>query len=295
MEARFEGRYESQTDISRWSGRRDSNARPQAWKASALPTELHPQLQINSFDSNTPTPQRPLPPPKRRPPFTRSIATINVDITFLKTWSFPHPMALPIWKRMAQAGILLISGWYAITQLFPPALFAHSGAKEAVDSTMVLTPTTFGKMIINQTEKEAENASGLALERLPGYDSSECYYLGIKSPKDREKNQTPFDFMVMMSGKRIVRFDIETRHFATSRGGRVGMLESDLQSLYGNKLKVQPNHYNSQEHILIFEPGGNMKGYAEVFETEVNQYGQQVVRSMRSGRQPEVEYIEGCS
>jgi hypothetical protein len=25
-----------------WSGRRDSNSRPSAWKADALPTELHP-------------------------------------------------------------------------------------------------------------------------------------------------------------------------------------------------------------------------------------------------------------
>ena len=27
-----------------WSGRRDSNPRPSAWKADALPTELHPHL-----------------------------------------------------------------------------------------------------------------------------------------------------------------------------------------------------------------------------------------------------------
>src|SRR5262245_61146536 len=27
-----------------WSGRRDSNSRPSAWKADALPTELHPPL-----------------------------------------------------------------------------------------------------------------------------------------------------------------------------------------------------------------------------------------------------------
>ena len=28
--------------IKYWSGRRDSNSRPSAWKADALPTELHP-------------------------------------------------------------------------------------------------------------------------------------------------------------------------------------------------------------------------------------------------------------
>src|SRR6185369_13795105 len=30
----------------KWSGKRDSNPRPQAWKACALPTELFPQQQV---------------------------------------------------------------------------------------------------------------------------------------------------------------------------------------------------------------------------------------------------------
>src|SRR5713226_4261228 len=29
-----------------WSGRRDSNSRPSAWKADALPTELHPPINL---------------------------------------------------------------------------------------------------------------------------------------------------------------------------------------------------------------------------------------------------------
>jgi hypothetical protein len=34
------------------SGRRDSNSRPSAWKADALPTELLPPLMITSYISN---------------------------------------------------------------------------------------------------------------------------------------------------------------------------------------------------------------------------------------------------
>src|SRR5688572_31288701 len=30
------------SSLPTWSGRRDSNSRPSAWKADALPTELHP-------------------------------------------------------------------------------------------------------------------------------------------------------------------------------------------------------------------------------------------------------------
>src|SRR6185503_21252600 len=34
--------HECQNLKNNWSGRRDSNSRPSAWKADALPTELHP-------------------------------------------------------------------------------------------------------------------------------------------------------------------------------------------------------------------------------------------------------------
>ncbi len=37
---------------AKWSGKRDSNPRPQAWKACALPTELFPQNWWRGKDSN---------------------------------------------------------------------------------------------------------------------------------------------------------------------------------------------------------------------------------------------------
>ena len=36
--------------LSIWSGRRDSNSRPSAWKADALPTELHPPTKFRNAD-----------------------------------------------------------------------------------------------------------------------------------------------------------------------------------------------------------------------------------------------------
>lgn len=48
-------RKHSTTELQRltWSGRRDSNPRPSAWKADALPTELLPQyLSWGEEDSN---------------------------------------------------------------------------------------------------------------------------------------------------------------------------------------------------------------------------------------------------
>src|SRR6266851_7722329 len=39
----------------KWSGRRDSNSRPSAWKADALPTELHPpNSEISNLRSEIP-------------------------------------------------------------------------------------------------------------------------------------------------------------------------------------------------------------------------------------------------
>ena len=37
-----------------WSGRRDSNSRPSAWKADALPTELHPPISVPIVDFQLP-------------------------------------------------------------------------------------------------------------------------------------------------------------------------------------------------------------------------------------------------
>ena len=37
-----------------WSGRRDSNSRPSAWKADALPTELHPPISLPIVDFRLP-------------------------------------------------------------------------------------------------------------------------------------------------------------------------------------------------------------------------------------------------
>ena len=50
-----------------WSGKRDSNSRPQPWQGCALPTELFPQMYIFNFTSEeeetrTPTTQLSLPP-----------------------------------------------------------------------------------------------------------------------------------------------------------------------------------------------------------------------------------------
>src|SRR5215213_9865199 len=39
-------RGQFQNGHENWSGRRDSNSRPSAWKADALPTELHPPNSI---------------------------------------------------------------------------------------------------------------------------------------------------------------------------------------------------------------------------------------------------------
>ena len=44
----------------RWSGRRDSNSRPSAWKADALPTELHPpEVPARGHGNQPAIPRRP--------------------------------------------------------------------------------------------------------------------------------------------------------------------------------------------------------------------------------------------
>ena len=50
-----------QAFIEMWSGKRDSNSRPQPWQGCALPTELFPQTSEEE-ETRTPTSQLTLPP-----------------------------------------------------------------------------------------------------------------------------------------------------------------------------------------------------------------------------------------
>lgn len=112
---------------------------------------------------------------------------------------------------------------------------------------------------------------------------SSCFY---KMPKWVE---TPADFAFMFEHGRFVRYDIGTAKEAAPGGGRVGVSEAGIRTLYGARVQAQPHKYVTGAKYLRIAAG---HGHGVlVFETDDNG---KVVR-WHVGVPPQVDYVEGCA
>jgi len=129
------------------------------------------------------------------------------------------------------------------------------------------------------TLTEAGAALGEALYLTSSADPLCSYVLPTKIPGVR----------IMIEKDTVVRVDVDTNLVATDSGARVGDTEKALQEHYRPRLRVQRHKYLPQGHYLIFQPP-NDSLHRVVFETD----GQRVT-GLHSGRQPAVDYVEGCA
>jgi len=88
--------------------------------------------------------------------------------------------------------------------------------------------------------------------------------------------------------------DIEDKSAITTlSGAKIGDTEARIKALYPGQIKVSPHKYtgDSGGHYLTFVPKDKSdRFYRLIFETDGKQ-----VTNFRSGKLPEVEYVEGCS
>lgn len=138
-----------------------------------------------------------------------------------------------------------------------------------------------GSVRVGMTVSQAAKASGRRLIGDP--PNNNCYYVRPQGEKD-------FGFMV--TGGRIARIDVwKNTKITTLRGAKIGDTEARIKSLYPGQIQVTPHKYVQEGHYLIFVPSDRAdKNYRVVFETD----GKRVTR-FRSGKLPEVEFVEGCS
>ncbi len=141
-----------------------------------------------------------------------------------------------------------------------------------------------GDIPIGLTVAETAQAAGIKLVSLDSSSPKEaCYYVKPQGLKD-------VGFMVI-DGK-VARIDVwRESKITTLRGAKIGDSEARIKSLYPGQIKVTPHEYVTTGHYLTFIPKDKAdKNYRLVFETD----GKRVTQ-MRSGKLPEVSYIEGCS
>ncbi|MEQ8467094.1 GerMN domain-containing protein [Coleofasciculus sp. E1-EBD-02] len=140
----------------------------------------------------------------------------------------------------------------------------------------------FGSVDIGMTVKQASQAVGVNLVPMSSNPHPDCSYYQM------ERNPEELGVSFLVSNGRIARIDIEDSRPQTISGARVGDTEKRVQSIYKQRLRVNPAQHHG--NFLTFVPQSQRdKNLRLHFRTDGTQVSQIVI-----GKLPEVDYEEGC-
>ena len=95
----------------------------------------------------------------------------------------------------------------------------------------------------------------------------------------------------MVADGKIARVDImDQAKNKTAGGAAIGWSEDQVKKLYGKAVKVTKHAYVEGRYLTVKSADPKQSKLRYVFETE---HGK--VTQFRPGREPEVEYVEGCA
>jgi hypothetical protein len=140
----------------------------------------------------------------------------------------------------------------------------------------------YGPIKTGMTLLQAESASGRQLTAV-NPEFIECDYVRFEGDTTHGVG-----FMVILDT--IVRVDINDSTISTNHGIRIGDSEARVQERYPDRVTVTPHKYVDGHYLTVAPERPDDSGLELVFETDGSR-----VTTYRSGRQPEVEYVEGCS
>ena len=143
----------------------------------------------------------------------------------------------------------------------------------------------FGPVRLGMTIDDAQRALNLPLQIDDYLDDESCRYFTPKGSKGAPS------IAFMTDHRRIVRIDVfpgAAPSPQTDRGAKIGDTEARIFELYRNHVKSGPHHYTGpQGHYLrVLDDSGHVR---MIFETDGK-----TVENYRVGREPAVEYVEGC-
>lgn len=150
------------------------------------------------------------------------------------------------------------------------------------ESAWILRMDGIGAVRIGMTIAEVEQLLGgtARIERIEPGD--ECGYAFLSA--------VPEGVSFMLSVDTVVRVQVDTTGFLTAEGFGVGATEVNTLARYGGLIRVEPHPYTGPEgHYLIVDDPAR-PGFRMIFETDG-----EVVLSVRAGRLPEADLIEGCA
>lgn len=155
-------------------------------------------------------------------------------------------------------------------------------AQDKLTKQSKVTINGIGSIRVGMTPQQATQSSGVPLVR-DGKPDPQCVYYKLQGQ--------PKDVWFMVNNGTISRVDINNPEITTRSGAKIGDTEAKIKSLYAGQIQVTPHKYVEKGHYLTFVPkDATDKNYRLIFETD----GKRVTR-YRSGKLPEVEWVEGCS
>ncbi|MBT2767906.1 hypothetical protein J7J08_09670 [Stenotrophomonas sp. ISL-67] len=155
----------------------------------------------------------------------------------------------------------------------PPAADAAAAGPARLDG--------YGPLILGATLDEVRAAWKEPLKGDVADD--DCHAL-------RPQGSQADDVILMIEGKRLVRYDVRNDRTVAPGGGKVGMSLGQLQTLYPDRGDLTPHKYDEKGHNLRVRPAA--EGGA-LINFEIN--GDGTVTAWRVGKTPQVDYVEGCS
>jgi len=139
-----------------------------------------------------------------------------------------------------------------------------------------------GSVRVGMTVAQASRAAGTRLVSM-GDSGSSCFYV--------KPEGSPNDVAFMVTQGRISRIDVfRNGRVATVKGARVGDTEARIKSLYPGQIRVTGHKYTNGRYLTFVPKDRADKNFRLIFETDGDR-----VTQFRSGRLPEVEWVEGCS
>ncbi|MEO6877242.1 MAG: hypothetical protein ABI205_02095, partial [Gemmatimonadaceae bacterium] len=151
----------------------------------------------------------------------------------------------------------------------------------AGDTSRVVTSNGYGTVHIGASAAQLASALGTKVPASHSADERSCRYVVL--------SVLPSGMRVMLVNDSVARIDIGAAGPRTAEGAGIGDAESKVVSLYGARALVRPNKYTGPvgHDIVVNAPGDST--HRVIFETD----GKKVLR-FHAGRQPAVDYVEGC-
>jgi hypothetical protein len=164
----------------------------------------------------------------------------------------------------------------------PAAGSTDSGAVSdtaPASSAWTVTPSGIGPIRVGMTAADLERVGGDIT--LPA-NGAECAY--VRPPA------APAGVVVMLARGQVARVDIDSAGVRSDAGVAVGDSTSRVSQAYAGRVTVTPHKYlQNGQYLTVRSPSPQDSALRIVFEAD----GGHITR-YRSGRVPEVEWVERC-